>query len=361
MCTYEDNMLDLAGNFDVKGTVLEAKAFGSGHINDTFRVVVQEEDKNVCYVMQRLNKSIFPNPEAVMRNIDLVTKHLKEKITLQGGDPDRETLTIIPAKDGRLGVSDENGEYWRMYRFIDGAKSYDQAESTQLFYESAVAFGHFQSMLSDFDASLLAEVLPGFHNTVNRYNDFQKTVKENRAERLSSAFQETLWLTEHEDIAHVLCDRLADGRLPLRVTHNDTKLNNIMMDPDTGKAVCVIDLDTVMPGLTATDFGDAIRFGASTATEDERDISKVSLDLDLYKIYKKGFMEGCSDALTEEEVNMLPWGALVITYEQALRFLGDYLNGDTYYKVDYPEHNLVRARTQIELAKDMIRKFEDMK
>ncbi len=351
----------IAAQFAFEGNVIECKPFGSGHINDTYRVTARTaEGAEHRYILQAMNRSIFPDPASVMENVFGVTRWLRERILDAGGDPDRETLTIIKTKDGRLFLETADGEAWRAYRFIEDATSYDRVESEQDFYESAVAFGHFQHMLAEYPAHTLHEVLPGFHNTVKRYAAFEEAVRKNPVNRLIEAFPEVVYLQEHKYISSILQERLEDGRLPLRVTHNDTKLNNIMIDNATHKAICVIDLDTVMPGLNAMDFGDAIRFGASTAAEDESDLSKVHFDLHLFEVYAKGFLEGCGGFLTEEEKKMLPYGALVITYEQALRFLADYILGDPYYKIDRPDQNLVRARTQIRLAEEMEAHLDEM-
>ena len=350
----------LCERFRFEGTVTETIQFGSGHINDTFRVTTQTAEKERHYILQRINNSIFAHPEQVMENVVGVTNFLQKKICKCGGNPERETLNIVLTKDGQSFYKMPDGNVWRAYLFIENATAYDQVPNEDIFYQSAYAFGHFQRMLADYPAYQLFVTIPDFHNTVKRFSYFQSTIKENASGRLKNALDEVGFLLDNENISYILLDRQEDGRLPLRVTHNDTKLNNVMIDNDTGKAICVIDLDTVMPGLSATDFGDAIRFGASTASEDEKDLRKVNFDLHLYEVYAKGFLAGCEGALTCAEIEMLPYGALVITYEQALRFLSDYIAGDVYYKVAYPEHNLVRARTQIKLVQQMQANFRQM-
>ena len=341
--------------FEVKGEIGNITPYGSGHINDTF--LAEGETR---YILQRMNRSIFTRPNEVMENIVGVTSFLKKKITEAGGDPERETLTVVKTKDGKDYYEDAAGECWRVYYMIEDAVSYDQVESEQDFYESAVSFGNFQQLLADYPAATLHETIPGFHDTAARYQVFLKAVEEDVCGRAKDVQEEINFFKEREDVAHVLGDLLAEGKLPLRVTHNDTKLNNIMMDKETGKGICVIDLDTVMPGLAVNDFGDSIRFGANTAAEDEKDLSKVSCDLHLFELYAKGFLEGCGGRLTELEVKMLPVGAKVMTYECGMRFLTDYLQGDTYFKIHREGHNLDRCRTQMKLVADMEAKWSQM-
>ena len=245
---------------------------------------------------------------------------------------------------------DSQGDYWRAYKFIEGATSYDQVETPEDFYQSAVSFGNFQRLLADYPAETLHETIVGFHDTKARFATFKKAVEEDVCGRAASVQKEIDFVLAHEDVANVFGDMLANGELPLRVTHNDTKLNNIMIDDKTGKGICVIDLDTVMPGLAMNDFGDSIRFGASTAAEDEQDLSKVSCDMELFDVYAKGFIEGCGGKLTQKEIEMMPMGAKVMTFECGMRFLTDHLQGDTYFKIHRENHNLDRCRTQFKLV-----------
>ena len=344
-----------AQQFEQVGRVKNIRPYGSGHINDTFLV---EGERN--FILQRMNRNIFSKPEEVMENILGVTTFLKKKIAEAGGDEQRETLTVIPARDQKAFFLDEQGEYWRMYYLIEDAKTYDQVEKDEDFYESALAFGRFQQMLADYPAETLHETIAGFHDTKARYEVFLKAVEEDVCGRAENAAEEIEFFRARKETACVLGDMLAEGKMPLRVTHNDTKLNNIMVDNQTRKGICVIDLDTVMPGLAAYDFGDAIRFGASTAAEDEQDLSKVSCDLRLFRIYTEGFLLGCAGNLTDTEIAMLPMGAKVMTYENGIRFLTDYLKGDVYFKIHREEHNLDRSRTQRKLVADMEEKWEKM-
>ena len=347
-------------NFQFEGEYTEGIPYGSGHINDTFRVTFQHKGETKRYILQRMNNQIFLNPEELMENVVGVTSWLRKKIVENGGEPERETLNLVPAKDGKAFYKDSEGEYWRVYLFIEGAKTYDLVENQEDFYQSAVAFGRFQGLLADYPAETLHETIQDFHNTVKRLDTFKKAVEADGCGRAAQVQEEIQFVLDREALAHKLCDMQAEGKLPLRVTHNDTKLNNIMIDDETRKAICVIDLDTVMPGLAVNDFGDSIRFGASTAEEDEQDLDKVHFDINLYELYVKGYLEMAKDVLTPTEIDSLPWGARLMTYECGIRFLMDYLQGDVYFKTAYPEHNLVRARTQFRLVKEMEEQFDQM-
>ena len=307
-----------------------------------------------------MSTSIFKKPLELMENVSGVTAWLRKKIIENGGDPERETLTLVKSNDGLPYFVDSTGEYWRVYLFIEGATCYDAVKDDNDFYQSAVAFGHFQRLLADYPAETLHETIKDFHNTPDRLEKFKKAVAEDICGRAASVQKEIDFILEREELTHALYDLQLDGRLPLRVTHNDTKLNNIMIDDETGKAICVIDLDTVMPGLTANDFGDSIRFGASTALEDEQDLSKVSCDLHLFDVYARGFIEGCGGALTDLEIDMLPMGAILMTFENGIRFLTDHLEGDHYFHIHREGHNLDRCRTQLTLVKDMQEKLPQM-
>ena len=346
--------------FQFQGTFVEGIPYGSGHINDTFRVTFQHKGETKRYILQRMNNQIFLNPEELMENVVGVTSWLRKKIVENGGEPERETLNLVPAKDGKAFYKDSEGEYWRVYLFIEGAKTYDLVENQEDFYQSAVAFGRFQGLLADYPAETLHETIQDFHNTVKRLDTFKKAVEADGCGRAAQVQEEIQFVLDREALAHKLCDMQAEGKLPLRVTHNDTKLNNIMIDDETRKAICVIDLDTVMPGLSVNDFGDSIRFGASTGAEDEPDLSKVSCSMELFELYTKGFVEGCKGSLTEEELDMLPVGAMTMTYECGMRFLTDYLEGDHYFKIHREGHNLDRCRTQFKLVKDMEEKWNQM-
>lgn len=355
-------ILEAIEGFAIEGKLLSYEKYGSGHINDTFLVCYDMNGLGrLRFIFQRMSKALTKESEWLMENIERIINHLRQKISDNNGDVYRETLNIVYAPDGKPFFVDSSDEYWRVYQFIEGATTYDKVRTPDDFYESAVSYGNFQKLLSDFDANLLYETIPGFHNTKKRYEKFMKALEADVKGRAASVKEEIDFVISNKELSNTLLDLLEAGQLPLRVTHNDTKLNNIMLDDKTQKAICVIDLDTVMPGLSAYDFGDSIRFGANTADEDETDLSKVSLDVDLYNTFKKGFLEGCGGALTDKEIEMLPMGAAVMTYECGMRFLTDYLEGDVYFHIAREEHNLDRARTQFELVKDMKRKWDLIK
>ena len=335
---------DIVANFDIKGSVVGIKPLGNGHINDTCLVTTDCEK----YTFQRINTGIFTDPDALMDNLFAVTEYLTANY------PGYQTINYVRTKDGCKYFRTGDGCY-RMSVFVDHVVALDRARDERDFYESAVAFGDFQGKLSGFPAETLNETIKDFHNTAKRFEKFKSVVESDPCGRLESAKSEAERYLARRD-------RIDTGvTLPLRVTHNDTKLNNVLLDEKTGKGVCVIDLDTVMPGLSINDFGDAIRFGASTAAEDERDLSKVHFSLPLFEAYTRGYFDGVKDALTKDEVRLLPHGAWVMTYECGMRFLTDYLEGDVYFKTEYPEHNLVRARTQLRLCEEMEQSFDAMR
>ena len=334
--------------FQIKGNPVSCREFGQGHINQTLKL---ETDAGTCYILQKINQYVFRQPVALMENACAITDFLRKK------DPDpRHTLHYIRALDGKCYHIDEAGDFWRMYEFVEGL-SLDAPESEADFYQSALAFGKFQMLLADFPAETLHETIPEFHNTVNRYQLLRQSMEADACGRLKEVAAEVAFLMQHEELACTLQKMREAGTLPLRVTHNDTKLNNVLLDSQTRQALCVLDLDTVMPGLSLYDFGDSIRFGATTiAAEDD---STIALDLHLFEVYTRGFLSTAT-SLTDAEVEMLPMGAVVMTVELAARFLKDYLDGDLYFKTAHPGHNLDRTRAQIALAADMICKLDDM-
>lgn len=338
------------------------KPFGEGHINETYAVYMPEQDGQDVprYVLQRINTNVFKNPDQVMDNIFGVTEYLRNVIRQDGGDLDRETLSYIKTKDGESYFEDDNGQPWRCLHYVPNSVCYQQVERPEQFYQSALSFGHFLKQLGDYPAESLYETIPQFHDTVKRFRDFDDAQRKDVKNRARYCRPEIDFVLKRENDCGVLMQQLGEGLLPLRVTHNDTKLNNILFDADTGKGLCIIDLDTIMPGLAANDFGDSIRFGASTAEEDEKDLEKVHFDINLYEMYVKGYLETAKDVLTPEEIASLPWGARLMTLECGMRFLADFLQGDVYFKTAYPEHNLVRARTQFRLVEEMEEQFDEM-
>ena len=343
-------MLNICGKFQTKGAALSCEPYGNGHINATYLVKTDEEQ----YILQRINHHIFQDVPGLMRNVERVTAFLAEK------DPDpRHSLHLVPAKDDAAYVEAE-GEFYRMYDFVHDSICLDAPETDEDFYQSAVAFGSFQRQLADFPANELSETIPRFHDTPNRYRALRAAIEKDALGRAASCREEIEFALTREADAAVMINLLAAGELPLRVTHNDTKLNNVMLDAKTRKPLCVIDLDTVMPGLAANDFGDSIRFGANTGAEDEKDLKKISLSLARYEAFARGFLEACGKALTPKEIETLPWGAKLMTLECGVRFLTDYLEGDTYFRIHRPEHNLDRTRTQFALVADMEKKWTQM-
>ena len=289
-----------------------------------------------------------------------VTKFIADKLTAEGKDPSRRTLTIIPTSEGKSFYVDTDGEFWRVSLNINNTTAYDYAESAEMFKTSGAAFGEFQSMLADYPAETLHETIPHFHDTPDRFRQLEDAIRENKSGRLENVAAEIEFANARREDCALLMNLLNAGKLPLKVTHNDTKMSNVLIDNETGDAVCVIDLDTVMPGLTAFDYGDSIRAGATTAAEDEVDLSKVHFDLDLFKAYTEGFLGTAGAALTETEIKTLPVGAKLMTFEVGIRFLADYLNGDVYFKTKYPQHNLDRARNQFHLVQEMEEKWDEM-
>lgn len=342
--------------FAFEGAVTAIEPFGGGHINET---VLLTTEKGTQYILQKINTFVFTKPHELMENIFNVTEFLKKRIIEQEGNPNRETLTFIRTRDGRHYYDGPKGN-WRAYRFQNGLMALNAARNTADFYESGKAFGKFQHLLQNYPAETLHETIPHFHDTPERMRQLHEAIQKNVSGRLENVREEIAFALQREQSACIIMELQAEKVLPVRVTHNDAKLNNVLLDPITGEGVCVIDLDTVMPGQAIFDFGDAIRFGASTAAEDESDLSKVELDLELFEAFTKGFLEGCHAVLTPAEKDLLPTGAWMMTFENGVRFLTDYLNGDVYYKTNYPEHNLVRARNQFKLVQEMEAKQDQM-
>lgn len=349
----------VASRFELGGTFLAGEPYGSGHINDTYAVRVRTSGGEVRFIQQRINTNIFRKPENLMENIHRVTEHLRTKILAAGGDPDRETLTLVPATDGRcFAVID--GDYWRTYKFIEGAQTYDLVENLDHVYNAAHAFGTFQKYIRDLPGDPLHETIPDFHNTRKRFDAFQEALNRDVQNRAADCKPEIDFALQREATASVLVELLAAGKTPLRTTHNDTKFNNVMIDAATGKGICVIDLDTVMPGLPMYDFGDSVRTAAATAKEDETDLSKCGIGLDMYEHLTHGYLDAAREFLLPVEIEHLAFSAKLITFTIGLRFLTDHLAGDTYFKIHRENHNLDRCRTQWAMVADMESKTEQM-
>ena len=328
--------------------------YGNGHINDTYLTNPEQ------YILQRINTDIFKNPEELMQNIENVTDFLAKKIAENGGNPKRETLTVVKTSDGKNYYAVDDNNVFRVYRYIVDTVSIDEDKSPQVLYNTGSGFGKFQKMLSDFPADTLFETIVNFHNTPLRVEALKEAIKNDIAGRASSVQKEIEFALSRADEMGAVVDGIAEGTVPLRVTHNDTKINNILFDKDTLEAVCVIDLDTVMPGSALYDFGDALRYGASTAAEDETDLEKVNFSIENFESFSRGFLEQTGDSLTEREIELLAFSAKLMTYECGIRFLTDHLNGDTYFKIHRENHNLDRARNQFRLIEDMESKMDQL-
>ena len=345
-------LINLARNFRIEGNPVTCELYGNGHINTTYKV---DCDTGHEYIIQKLNTNTFKDPHMLMDNLAAITSHLKMKT-----DNHREVLSLVKAESGASHVIDDMGGFWRAFEFVTDSVCLERAETVDDFYESAVAFGRFQNMLIDFPTHTLGETIPDFHDTEKRYAAFKEAVAQDKLGRVAGIQDEIDFVLEREPFASIFMDHIKAGEVPLRVTHNDAKLNNVLFDKDTRKGVCVIDLDTVMPGVVMNDFGDAIRFGASTAAEDEKDLRKVEMSLELFAAFVKGFLSTCGDNLTQLEIDLLPTGAKMMTLECGIRFLGDYIAGDTYFSIHYPEQNLDRFRTHLKLVSDMESKWDQM-
>ena len=345
-------MKELIARFQIKEAPLTCERHGHGHINETYLVTCENSAR---YILQKINKGIFTKPVELMENIAATTAYIIEN----SRDP-RAAMQLVLTKEGKACCQDADGEYWRMYEFVPGTICLQKAETPKDFYYCGLIFGRFQGQLANFPAETLHEPIADFHNTRVRFQQLRAAMEVNFENRLETCRKEVEFALSRECEAGAIVDKLASGELPLRVTHNDTKLNNILFDEKTRTPVCVIDLDTIMPGSSLYDYGDAIRFGASTAAEDEKDLNKVWCDLELFRTYTQGFLEGCEGSLTEREVEMMPMGAKLMTLECGIRFLADYLNGDTYFRTHFADQNLVRARTQLKLVADMEDKWARM-
>ncbi len=348
---------EIAELFALEGEIESVIPYGEGHINDTFLVSIKNSDNK--YILQKLNTKIFSNYRGLMDNILQVTQYLRDIVEKEKGDALRECMTLVPTKKGEFYYV-ENNSCWRTYIFVSDTVVYQIIDPPAVFENTGEAFGKFIARLDGFDARSLCEVIPNFHNTCDRYLKFLASVKADKASRVKTAEKEIEFVNQRKDMISAIVDALDSNEIPLRVTHNDTKINNVLIDKNTKEAICIIDLDTIMPGSLLYDFGDSIRSGCNTALEDEKDLTKVNFDISLYEAYCKGFLKGIGEKITEKEISMLHLGAIIITLECGIRFLTDYLDGDGYFKTDYPEHNLVRCRTQFKLVKRMEELSEEM-
>jgi len=351
----------LVPQFRFEGEFIRGEVHGFGHINDTYVVYFRQPDGSKRkYILQWINHYVFRKPAELMRNIESVTTHLRQKVTAAGGDPYRETLTLIPTRSGEPYHKTLDGFYWRSYHFIENALTYQIPASLKHVYNAAHAFGSFQRMLDDFPPDQLYDTIPDFHNTAKRFETFVQALEADEYNRAWSVRDEIEFILRHADETRLLVDMIDQGRLPVRATHNDTKFNNVMIDELTGESLCVIDLDTVMRGSALYDFGDAIRSITNTAAEDARNLSMVHFNLEIFEHYANGYLNATLYALTPDEIAHLPFSARLMTLECGMRFLTDYLSGDVYFRTKRPNHNLDRARTQFKLLQEMEDNYEAM-
>lgn len=350
-----EHIKKIAEQFATGGEFVRFERYGEGHINDTYAVYVKTRDESTKrFILQCINNMLFKDVDRLMNNIKLVTEFGRSKVIERGGDPDRESLSIIYTKDGQPFYEDKQiKEFYRAYIFIENATTYQVVEKKEHFYQAAVAFAKFQKMLAEFDASQLHESIPNFHNTRMRFENFKKALAENKSGRAKDIQDEINFVLEREKYSDVFVDMLKSGEMPLKVTHNDTKLNNVMIDDNTGVGLAVIDLDTVMPGCLGYDFGDSIRFGCNPVAEDEKDLSKVVFSKELFKSFAEGYLTTLKGTISDVEKKYLAFSAILMTYECGMRFLTDHLDGDVYFRIKREGHNLDRARTQFKLVKDM--------
>ncbi len=357
----EDRLQEALTAFEFGGPVTDVQRYGEGHINDTFCVNTQGPDgPGRRFILQRLSPAAFKEPGRLMENVTGVTEYLRRQIVENGGDPSREALEVLRARDGNAYFTDSSGGAWRVYPFVEGTICCQQAETPELFAAAGRAFGRFQRLLRDYPAGTLFETIPRFHDTEDRLAKLKAAIAADSMGRAGECQEEIRFMLAREKDCSVALQALRDGVLPLRVTHNDTKLNNVLLDAKTGTGLCIIDLDTVMPGLAINDFGDSIRFGANHSAEDERDLSKVELDVNLFAVYAAAFLEGAEGSLTDQEIAYLPWGAKLMTLECGMRFLTDYLEGDRYFHTTRPGQNLDRCRTQCKLVGDMEARWAEL-
>ncbi|MBT9449669.1 aminoglycoside phosphotransferase family protein [Akkermansia glycaniphila] len=355
------DLRQISNMFDLRADFVHGYSYGSGHINDTYCVWVDQAGLRVRYILQRLAQNVFKQPIPLMNNVKRVTDHALARL-LEEGCPEahRRTLTLIPGKDGKPYVQDAEGNVWRVYPFIERARTYDTIETTKQCIEAARAFGNFQKLTADLPGEPLFETIPDFHNTTSRMNALKAAIKADPLGRVKEVQKEIDWYLSRDEDCHIVVNYLASGELPLRCTHNDTKLNNVMLDDVTGEGICVIDLDTTMPGSAIYDFGDMVRTATSPAAEDEKDTSLVTCRMFMFEALVEGYLDTAKSFLTPLEKSLLPFSGKLLTMECGIRFLTDYLSGDVYFKIKRPEHNLDRCRTQMALVESIEKQMDAM-
>ena len=355
MDTYQEStILDISRQFQIYGDLLHAEPCKIGHINETYIAAYNQGGIHVRYVHQKLNTNVFRDPEAVMSNIMRVSSHQRRKLAEQGvKDISRRTLTVIPTLSGKTHLTTRQGECWRTFAFVERARTHEAVEWPAQAYEAGKAFGSFQSLLVDLPGPRLAETIPHFHNTRRRFSALQKTIQDDHINRAANAKNEIAFALKQEDLVDVILKAMAKKKIPERITHNDTKFNNVMLDVETGRAMCVVDLDTVMPGCVLYDFGDMIRTTTSPTMEDELDLAKVEMHMPMFKALARGYVEAAGSFLTRQERALIAFAGKLITFTIGIRFLADYLSGDSYFRVHRPDHNLDRCRTQFKLVQSI--------
>ena len=354
---FSNDLEYIINQFEIQGKIINIEQIKKGYINQTYKVETLSEHGNVHqYTLQRINSNVFPDIDALMRNFDLTTRHMAKHLVLPKAHKRGNVQTLRPTKDGQRYFQDRSGS-WRLMTFFDHVYSLDIPDNVEVFYHAGVSFGSFLKAMSTVDACEIAEVIPNFHNTQSRYLDLEAAIARDPQNRVQEVTDEIAFVRAHTDLYGKITNALESGRIPLRICHNDCNLNNILFDEETHLPVVIIDLDTVMPSSPLYDYGDSMRIGTNTAKDDEKDLSKVSCNLQLYEAYARGYLEACGDILTKEELELLPYASLVITAEDGIRFLMDHINGDTYYQISYPGQNLDRCRTQLKLLEDMERKL----
>ena len=365
-----DTMHMIVSKFETRGTVEEIRPLGPGFINDTLIVRGSDNGVPVRYILQRKNHNVFPDVPGMMNNIVMVTAHIKAKVEAAGGDPMREVLTVVERRQesiteeekalpySNLYYKDADGNFWAMCTFIEGSVTYEKADTPALAYKGGQGIGKFQAQLADFNVPL-SETIKGFHNIRWRFQQWEEALKKDAAGRVKDLAEEISWIESRKDEMLAFWSLVENGTIPTRVTHNDTKISNILFD-EAGEVLCVIDLDTCMSSTSLNDFGDAIRSYTNTGAEDDRDLSKVSMSLEMFKAYAEGYLSERKASMTESELEWLAFSARYITFEQVLRFLMDYIDGDTYYKTNAPDHNLVRTHAQYKLLQSMEEQYPQM-
>ena len=353
------DLAEIASQFQIEGKILNAEPYGTGHINETYASRFQTKQGIYRYVHQRINQHVFKDPIKVMDNVIRVTQHIRSNLLESGRNPDRECLNLIATRQGQFYFQAADEAFWRTYQLIEGARTYDVPQNINQVHAAARAYGRFQKLLATLPGERLHETIPDFHNTPKRLQNFLHALENDLCNRAKEIQVEINFILDRENDTQLVVNQMASGVIPERVAHNDTKLNNVLIDDDTGAGVCVIDLDTTMPGSILYDFGDMVRSGTAATPEDEPDLSKVSLNLKNFELIAQGYLQEARQFLTSAEWQYLPLAGKIITFEQAIRFLTDYLNGDVYYKIHHPNHNLQRARTQIKLVAEMEQQMEE--